>query len=236
MTNMCKPWGIAILLFFIFLTGCKSISNQKISSGYNIALPEKLEESGCRVNPDSYAYAMQRALNFLVFSENFDSQTVLFQPGDNGIHYVRRHTRDFFEIVMDPNKGKGCMTPTLRRIAEELGFPEQRDSPDRIKKLRTIDADEPHGFEVLSRSEFIGKTQCLVSPTTYQKFQSAFYYAVLVPHPEEARSAMRDFLRQVGEGRRNSKGNLDKVCITAGIRALGNRLKVFNKNGEFELQ
>ncbi len=236
MTDLRKAWWMVMLSSFICLGGCVSNPSQEKPSGYNVVPPEQLQVSGCGVYPDSYAYAMQRALNFLVFSESFDSESELFQPGDDGIHYVRRHTRNVFQIVMDSKKGKGCMTPTLRRIAQELGFPEPSDSPDRIKKLRKVDADEPQGFEVLTRSEYINQTQCLVSPATYQKLQAAIYYGVLVPYPEKAQSAMRDFLRQVGEGRRDDQGNLDKTCMTAGIKALANHLNVLDQNGEIKLQ
>jgi hypothetical protein len=224
---------ISLAALTLFLSGCKQELVQESppetateTGPYSVAhFADYVTATECDVKEQHYNRALQTALDHLVFADILDEGFA-----DNA-SYTRRHSRDFFEPLIVGEFGDGCLTPALRRITLELGFPE-----DDSELGPANAAGSEFSFALMSREEYMAETECLASPSTWNKYRLGFYTYVL--GFDELRSeppSLHQFLQELGEGRRTEDGHLDSACMTPTLRRIAESAGELDAEGRFVL-
>ena len=205
--------------------------------------------TGC--NNEPYSYSLRNALNFLVFSEYHDHNDEEFRDSRD-LQYTHRHSRNFFHYL---SRNKKCQQPNLMRMAKELRIltnkgtiPPDLDIRESTKKLPLEDSEKYYVdkselktdkliFEVLSRTDYMQVTGCLVSPKSYHKYHLALYFGVLnmggdIP---KGKKYMREFLNDVGAGMRTENNEIAPKCLSNSVKVLAQDLGLLNKAGTYVL-
>lgn len=193
--------------------------------------------TGCDVY-HSYENAVMIALDFLVFDEGSDKEELT---------YVQRETVHFFEHLLRGGENDlvnaACLPMSLRRLGEDLGLLSELSSPVPAHAYqmtfqydgRSTEFPDELGktFSVQSRKNYIETTECLVSPSTYEKlhqaFKAFFYYR---GRADDAPKHMLAFLADVRDSRPTAEGGLNPMCMTPGITKLAQDIGVLTAAGK----
>jgi hypothetical protein len=193
--------------------------------------------TGCDVARGLYERGLRIALTFLVFEGEPVSRDRGFEGSASDAYYVRRHSRDALAPMFASAAAEGpCLHPTVAKIGGAVGIPESGVQPDPAPRVREPAGENVAPYLLTSRPEYMQRTGCLVSPSTYNHFRVAFFEHVLSRDDRyDAAARMRTFLRETGEGKQTADGFLDSSCMTPTIRRIANELKLIGARGEFLL-
>lgn len=198
--------------------------------------------TGCDFSPHLY----EAALDYLVFDEGEDKESFA---------YVQRETIFLFNELRKEGGSidradAACLPQSLRRIGEELGLlvsinntefdnsgadgygpgaNPMRFDPD----AENFPVEEGLTYSIQSRSEYMISTECLVSPSSYEKFRDAFdAFFFRNGEAELAPIHMAAFLSDVRDSRPMPDDSLNPQCLTPGILKLGKEMGVLSENGK----
>jgi len=204
--------------------------------------------AGCE-QINGYEHAIKSALNFLVFSELHDGSEDAFRFNQD-LKYTQRHSRELFHAIAQSTT---CKPANLIRMGIELHIlnsdgtinRKTEASKEGAKKVELSNLDDYYidtkngmpVFEVLSRSDYMKSTECLVSPKSYHQYHLALFYNLNRADQEKASKHMRNFLNDIGAGRHNDDGSeVADQCMHNSVKILAKDLGLLSENGKFILQ
>lgn len=197
--------------------------------------------TGCDIAIGLYEQSLRIALTFLVFEDEpvrrGEDLSLEFEESADDAHYVRRHSRDALgPMFASAEAGGSCLHATIENIGEDVGFPESGYEWQALARVREAGGKNIAAYLMTSRSEYMQRTGCLVSPSTYDHFRVAFLEHVLSRDDNfDATGRMGTFLRETGEGKHTADGYLDASCMTPTMRRIADELKLIDANGGFAL-
>lgn len=191
-----------------------------------------------------YERPMQSSVCFLAFAGSEGCK------GISDLQYARRHTLPLFrslrhsQLTPEGYVAERCIPPSLRQIGFALklldanghfgksSVPKQDFVYDpALLKVGKID---PRAFPVMSRSDYIARTGCKISPTAYNKYRIAFEWVVLRHlYGDRARDRMAEFRQELLVSLAASDGFVDQRCLIPAISRIASELGLLDEKGRY---
>ncbi len=192
----------------------------------------------CEISARTYEGALQKALDSSLFRSYLDKDGLASVSYEASVSYGRRHSRDFFAPLLGGVLGKKCLTPGLHRIAVDL----QYDREGHVIGKPDV-TEVPEAVRLQTRREYMQETGCLASPTTWRKFRLGLYQTLfgdyLLPMDFTSGSDvpyMKQFLQDIGDGRRTEDNYLDPECLNDTMQAIARAAGLLDEEGRFALE
>ena len=177
--------------------------------------------TGCPTG--NYAHALEQALKYLVFAS--DEHEV------EEWEYRRRHIRPFLKSISDDGGivRSRCLPHSVRLIGGSMGLltaQQIKDSPQGkfIYDARAADFPDEIGLtlEVMSRKAYMEATECLLSPSSWEKYEAAVvtYIDGRVLGIDRIEASVQALFDELNASQPPSSGPVADHCLTPGLQHL----------------